>query len=99
MAAAAVEPTVGAETQAVGEVVIARPGYVEAVENGLGRTVGNVVMVAVGNKQQPGRADCPEPTVSDLNTREHLERVGEDCAVIEPPVAVGVAEDQHPVPQ
>ena len=99
MAAAAVEPAVGSETQAVGKVVIARAGHVEAVKDRFGRSVRNIIAVPVRQEEQSGWADRPEAAVANLDAGEHLQRLGEDFAVIKLSVTVGVAEDQHAVPQ
>ena len=76
-------------------MVLSRRG--EAVEHDLGRSVGDVVAVAVGNEQELGRAHQPDAAEAELDAREHLHVLGEDGAFVEPAVAVGVVEDQHAV--
>ena len=69
----------------------------EAVEHDLGRAVGHVVAVAVGDEQELRRAHQPDAAEAELDAREHLDVVGEDGALVEPAVAVGVLEDQDAV--
>ena len=69
----------------------------EAVEHDLGRTVGDVVAVAVGDEQQLGRAEQPDAAEPELDAAEPLDVVGEDRPPVEPAVAVGVLEDQDAV--
>ncbi len=92
---AAVEPAVGAPGEAVERLV----GIVlaPAVEQDLGRAVGAVVAVAVGNEQKlRGRAD-PDAAEADLQAADQVQVVGEDLARVEPAVAVGVLEDEDAV--
>ena len=68
-----------------------------AVEQDLGRAVGPVVAVAVGDEQKMrGRAD-PDAAEADLQAADQVQLVGEDLARVEPAVAVGVLEDQDAV--
>ena len=69
----------------------------EPVEHNLGGPVGHVVAVAVGDEQQPGRAEQPDAAEAQLDAGEHLHVVGEDRAPVEPAVAVGVFEDQDAI--
>ena len=78
-------------------IVLGRDG--EAVEHDLGRPVGDVVAVAVGQEQQPRRAQQPDAAESQLDAGEHLHLVGEDRPPVEPAVAVGVFKDQDAVAQ
>ncbi len=69
----------------------------EPVEHDLGGTVGDVVAIAVGDEQQPRRAQQPDAAEAELDAGEHLHVVGEDRATVEPAVAVGVLEDQDAI--
>ena len=69
----------------------------EPVEHDLGRAVGHVVAVAVGDEQQLRRAEQPDAAEAELDAGEPLHVVGEDRAPVEPAVAVGVLEDQDAV--
>ena len=95
--ATAVEPAIGPPSQAVGERVVVLDGDPEPVEHDLGGTVGHVVAVAVGDEQQPGRAEQPDAAEAELDAAEALDVVGEDRAPVGPAVAVGVLEDQDPI--
>ena len=68
-----------------------------AVEQDLGRAVGPVVAVLVGDEQEVrGRAD-PDAAEADLQAADQVQLIGEDLARVEPAVAVGVLEDQDAV--
>ena len=92
---AAVKPAVRAPGEAVERLV----GIVlaPAVEQDLGRSVGPVVAVAVGDEQEMrGRAD-PDAAETDFQAAHQIEVVGEDLTRVEPAVVVGVLEDEDAV--
>ncbi len=68
--ATAVEPAIGPPAQAVGERVMVLDGDREPVEDDLGGPVGHVVAVAVGDEQQPGRAEQPDAAEAQLDAAE-----------------------------
>ncbi len=94
-AVAAVEPAVGAPGEAVERFV----GVVlsPAVEQDLGRAVGAVVAVPVGDEIEFGRRADPDAAEADLEAADQVQVVGEDLAGIEAAVAVGVFEDQDAI--
>ena len=94
-AVAAVEPAVRSPDEAVERLV--RIVLAPAVEQDLGRAVGTVVAVAVGNeKKMRGRAD-PDAAEADFQAADQVEVVGKDLARVEPAVAVGVFEDENAI--
>ncbi len=93
---AAVEPAIGTPAQAVRHVVAHRVG-VPAVEHDLGHSVGHVVAVAIGQEQQPGRAQRPDAAETHFHAAEPLGLVPEDCTAIGRAVVVVVAQDHNPV--
>ena len=95
--AAAVEPAFGAETQAVGEVVVVFGRNLEPVEDHLCRAVGNIVAVTIGHKQQSWWAEQPDAAEPDLHARQLLEVVEKNLPFVGHAVAVVVFEDEHPV--
>ena len=68
--ATAIEPAIWAPSQAVGERVVVLHGDAESVEHDLGGAVGHVVAVAVGDEQQPGRAEQPGAAEAELDAAE-----------------------------
>ena len=98
-AAAAVEPAVGAETQAVGEVVVILRRNGETVENDFGRAVRHIVTVSVGDKKHLRRTHDPHAAASDLDARKHLHLVGENLARVESAVAILVFKDEDAIAQ
>jgi len=95
--AAAVEPAVGAPAEAVGKVVVVGGGDREAVEDGFGGAVGEVVAVAVGDEEEAGRAHEPEAVGGPLDAGEVGELVGEDDGFVGFAVVVGIGEDEDAV--
>ena len=94
---AAVEPTIRAPLQPVGERVTAGGRRAETIEHHLRRARG---LVAVHrDEQQVGRAHRPHPAETALDARQHLHLVGEDGAPVELPVVVRVLEDHDAVLQ
>ncbi len=77
-AASPVEPAVRSEADSVCKVVMAVAGDGEAVENGLGFRVWLVVVVAVRDEEQFGRANGPDAVLRDFDSGQALKRVGED---------------------
>ena len=68
-----------------------------AIEQDLGRSVGPVVAVAVGDEQEMrGRAD-PDAAEADFHAADEIQVVGEDLTRVEPAVAVGVFKDENAV--
>ena len=63
----------------------------------IGRAVGPVVAVAVGDEEQVGRGADPDAAEAQLDAGEVGPLVAEDRAAVEPAVAVGVLEDQDAV--
>ncbi len=53
--------------------------------------------IAVGQEQELGRAKQPDASEPELHAGESLNVLGEDSAPVEPPIAVGVLEDQDAV--
>ena len=96
-AAATVQPAIRPPAQAVGEGVIVLPRDREPIENDFGRTIGNIVAVAVGNEQELRRAKQPDAAKTQFDAAEALNVVGEDGPSVRAAVGVGVFEDQHAV--
>src|SRR5262245_8443423 len=71
-AAAAIKPAVWSEPQAVGKGVMHVRRASQAIENHFGRAVRHVIPITVRNETKLRRTHHPNPTVSDLNAREHL---------------------------
>ena len=69
----------------------------EAVEHDLGRTVGDVVAIAVGNEQQLRRTEQPGAAKPELHAAEPLNVVGEDRALVGTAIAIGVFENHDAV--
>ncbi len=91
-AVAAVQPAIGAPGERVQGLV--RVLIPPAVEEDLGRAVGLVVAVAVGDEEElRGRTDV-DPAEPQLDPADEVELVGEDLPRVEVAVAVGVLEDQ-----
>ena len=68
-----------------------------AVEQDLGRAIGAVVAVSVGNEiELRGRTD-PDSAEADLEAADQVQVIGEDLAGIEAAVAVGVFEDEDAI--
>ena len=96
-AATAIEPAVGPPPQAVGERMMIVDDDGEPVEHDLGRAVGDVVPIPVGDEEQPRRAEQPDAPEAVLDAGEHLDLVGEHRATVETAVGVGVLEDQDAI--
>ncbi len=92
---ATVEPAIGAPLQAVGECVAAPRRGAETVEEDLRRAAGFVAVS--GNPEQIRRTQGVDATEAALDAGEHLEIVGEDRALVEVAVVVGVFEDQDAI--
>ena len=99
MTAPPVEPAIRRETETVGEVVIVRLGHGESVEHHLGRAVGNIVTVGIGDEQQLRRTHQPDPAAPHLDARQHLDVVGENLARLRDSVPVGVLENDDAILQ
>ena len=67
MPTATVEPAVRSPAQAVGEVVVIAFGNREAVESHFGFPVGDIVAIAIRDKQQLRRAHHPNAAAPDLD--------------------------------
>ena len=92
---AAVEPTIRAPLQPVGERMSAGGRRAETIEYHLRRARG---LVAVHrDEEQVRRAHRPHPAEPTLDAREHLHVVGEDRTPIELPVVVRVLENHDAV--
>ena len=92
----AIEPAVRPPAQAVGDVV-PHDAVVPAVEHDLRLAVGDVVAVAVGKEQQPGRTEGPHAAEADLDAGQLLSLVPKDRLPVGPAVMVGVFQDHDPV--
>src|SRR5439155_15273434 len=91
-----VEPAVGSPGQAVDDVVFRFEA--PAVEHDFGRAVRNVVVIAIGNKNQLRREAEPDPAEADRDAGKIASFVPENPARIEMPIAVVVFENQDAVP-
>ena len=89
--------SLGPPLEAVGERVIVLGGDGETVEHDLGGSVGNIIIVSIGQKQQPRRAQEPYASQTELDAGEHLHLIGEDSPAVEPAVRVVVLKDQDPI--
>ncbi len=89
-ATATVEPTVGSEPHAVGEVMIVLFGDFETVEHHRRRAVRRDVSVPVGDEQQPRRAHQPDPAMADFDPGQHLDAIGEHPTPVVSAVSVGI---------
>ena len=92
---AAVEPAVGAPLETIGEGVAAGGLGTKTIEEDLRRTAGFVAFG--GDKKEMRRAHRVDAAEAALDAGEHLEILGEDGALIETTVVVGVLEDDDAV--
>ena len=99
VAAAAVEPAVGAEGEAVGQVVMARRANLEAIEHHLSRSIGHEIAVGIRDEEDLRRAAEPHASVAHRHAREQLHVVGEHDRRIEKAIAVRIVKDEHTVAQ
>src|SRR5262249_8553152 len=83
----------------VGERVIVLRGYSETVKQDVGRPVGYVVAIPVGNKVEPRRTQKPDAAKAELDAGESLNFVSENRALVKPSIAVDVLENQQAVAQ
>ena len=91
----AVEPAVRTPEEAVQRLV--RVLVTPAVEQHLGRAVGFVIVVAVGNEEQLGRGADPDAAEADLDATDEIEALRENLLRFEDAVAIGVLEDEDAV--
>ena len=78
-------------------IVLARDG--ETIENNFGRSVGDVITVAVGNEQELRRAEQPDASKTKFHAAEPLNVVGKNRPLVGTAVPVGVFENQDPITQ
>ncbi len=69
----------------------------EAVEEDLGRPVGNVVAVGVGDEEEVGCGADPDAAMAEFEAADEIQILGEDLAGLEGAVAVGIGEDDEAV--
>ena len=94
-AVAAVEPAVGPPRETVERLV--RVLKAPAVEEDLRRTVGDVVVIFVGNEEQVRRRTGPHATEADLNAADEIQVFREDFFRGKRAVALRVLENQDAV--
>ena len=68
-----------------------------AVEQDLGRAVGTVVAILVGNEIEFRSRTDPDSAEADLEAADQVQVIGEDLAGIEAAVSVGVFEDEDAI--
>ena len=90
-----VEPTIVSPEKGVGSFVSVGEG--KAVEENLGRTIGFVVSIRVGNKNKFGGAGHEDATVSDLKSGNKVEIIGKDLVSFKSSVVIGVFENDKAV--
>ena len=91
-----VQPTVRSPGKAIGQIVCVRM-RAKPVQQDLRLAVGNVVAVSVRDEVEVRRRHDPRAAEPDLDAGDVVELVIEDRSLVEPPVAVGVLENQNPV--
>ena len=90
-----VEPTIVSPEKGVWSFVSVGEG--KAVEENLGRAIGFVVSIRVGNKNKFGGAGREDATVSDLKSGNKVEIVGKDLVSFKSSVVIGVFENDEAV--
>jgi hypothetical protein len=92
----AVEPAIGSPDEAVqGFVRVLRS---PAIEHRLRRAIGRIVAILVRNEKQVGRTAHPDAAMTDGDAAGEVQLVVENLARVVPAVAIGVFEDEDPIP-
>ena len=94
-AVAAVQPPIGTPRQAVEHVVLA--GHVPAIQQHLGRPIGHVVAIAVGNEQQIRQRADPNAAEAQRQAGEVHPLVKEHLLAVEPAIVIGVFQDRNSI--
>ena len=92
------EPAVRSPRQAVAGRVPDAP-FVDAIEHDLRRTVGDEVVVAVGDEQEVGQVDHPDTSEAHRDARHPRAAIPEHGPFVVPTVSVAVGEDDDPIPE
>ena len=92
---AAIKPAIGSPDERIEGLV--RVLVTPAIQQDLGRPIGNIVFIVVGNEQQLGSGPHPDAAKSHFDATDEVELVGEDGPLVELSIAIHVFENQDAV--
>ena len=70
---------------------------VDAVEDDLRGTVGNEIVVAIGDEEKMGEVDHPHPSEPHRHARQPRAAIPKHGPLVVRPVAIGIGEHRDPV--
>src|SRR4030095_5591189 len=86
-----VEPAIGAPQKTVQAFVCVL--IAKAIQESLGKPVGNIVVIAIRNKEQLWRRSNPDAATPNFQPTDEVETIGEFLASLDSPIPIAVLED------